>query len=30
MERIDEYIVHGDPEAAERCIDLWARRHRHQ
>jgi hypothetical protein len=27
-ERIDEYTVHGDPEAAEQCIDRWSRRHR--
>ena len=24
-EAIDEYRVHGDPDAAERCMDRWAR-----
>ena len=24
-EAIDEYRVHGNPEAAERCMDRWAR-----
>jgi hypothetical protein len=28
FEPINEYIVHGDSEAAERCMDRWARRHR--
>ena len=27
-ERINEYIVHSDPESAERCMERWERKQR--